>query len=80
MQRLGSAHHTERGYQSYQSEAVVTVQMGDEHAIQPCRLQHHATKPYLATLAAVNHERLVAKLQHLTGRGVLKRGQSAAAT
>ena len=80
MQRLGAPHHGEGGDETNQAKAMVAVQMGDEDVVQPSRLQRHPTEPDLAALAAVDHERLVAELQYLTGRGVLKRRQGASAT
>ena len=80
MQRLRTPHHTEGGDEADQSEAMVAVQVGDEDVIQPRRTECHTPEPNLTALAAINHERLVAEFQHLTGGGVLECGQGTAAT
>ena len=80
MQGLRASHHAEGGDESYQTEAMVAVQVRNEDVVQTGCTQRHPAEPDLATLAAVNHERLVAELQHLASRGVLERGQSTAAT
>lgn len=68
MQRLSSAHHPECRDQTYQTEAMIAVQVRDKHIVQPAGLQRHAPKPDLAALTAVDHKRLVTQLQHLAGR------------
>ena len=79
MQGLRSAHHAKGGDETYQSEAMIAMKMGDEDVVQSGCFQCHPAEPYLTPFAAIDHERLVTQLEHLTSRRVLECGQGAAA-
>ena len=51
---------------------MVAMQVADEDVIQPRELEFHAPHFKLGALAAVNHEQVVANVQHLARRQVLK--------
>ena len=56
MKRLRPSHHIKGGQQSEQSEAVVTVQMGDENGIETRSLEVHLTHSQLYAFATINEE------------------------
>jgi hypothetical protein len=75
MQRLCPSHHIERGNESDESEAMVTVKMRDKNRIETGSLEVHLPHRQLDTLATIDEKRLVAQVENLSGRRILKRGQ-----
>ena len=67
--RLRPFEHAERGKQTDESEAMITMQMGYEDVIQPPGVNSESLHRQQYSFAAIDEERLIAQLDQLPGRG-----------
>ncbi len=78
MQRGSAPEHAKGGNHAYEPKTVVAVQVGDEHRLYLREANARAPQLHLRALAAIYHEELATKLNHLRRCRVLQRGQCAA--
>ena len=67
--RLRPFEHAERGEQTDESEAMITMQMGYEDVIQPPGVYTESLHRQQYSFAAIDEEGLIAQLDQLPGRG-----------
>ena len=65
MQIACPLHHTERGYQSDQSEAVVAMEVGNKDVIQACYPYSVLAKRELYPLATIDEKLFLAQFKQL---------------
>ena len=79
MQGCRSPQHSEGGDETWQTVAMVSVEMGDEHAHDFGEMQPRASQLHLCALTAIHHHTLVMQLNHLS-RGMMTKGGQSTAT
>ena len=67
--RLCPFEHAERGEQTDEPEAMITMQMGYEDVIQPPGVYSESLHRQQYSFAAIDEEGLIAQLDQLPGRG-----------